>query len=195
MKLHVFAVSPRLSLATAFVALAVGGCSKDAVKRPVTARAAPPPPAATTAPEKKDDTPHVAEAVTNLLGLDSEIMRLCNVHVDAAQPKREAPTFDTDDSALTAEDTSVLTQVAQCLTTGALAGRHLELVGRADRRGTTEYNFVLGEHRASAVGQFLEQAGVASARIRETSRGELDATGTDDATMQEDRRVDIMLDG
>jgi len=180
------------------VAFALAGCSKDTVKPPVTAQRAtpPPPPAPVAAPEQaKDDQPHVAQPITNLLGLDSEIVRMCNLHIDAAQPKEESPHFDTDESVLSTADTSVLTQVAACLTTGPLAGRHLKLVGRADQRGTTEYNFVLGEHRASTVSDFLEHEGVASPRIRETSRGELDATGTDDASMREDRRVDIMLDG
>lgn len=51
----------------------------------------------------------------------------------------------------------------------------------------------LGARRASSVAGFLDRLGVDRARIRETSRGELDATGKDEATWQIDRRVDIVL--
>jgi hypothetical protein len=49
------------------------------------------------------------------------------------------------------------------------------------------------ERRASSVSQYLTQLGVDSARITETPRGKLDATGTDDATWGRDRRVDVDL--
>jgi hypothetical protein len=83
--------------------------------------------------------------------------------------------------------------VAKCVTTGALKGRTLHLVGRADPRGTVEYNFVLGESRADSVSSYLEGLGVDSSRITSTSRGKLDATGTDEPTWQLDRRVDVDL--
>ena len=179
------------------LSIAAAACSKDTVKPPVAAT--PPPPARVVAEkpveQPKVDEPRVAQAVTDMLGLDSEIVRVCNLHVDAQQPivKDEAPHFDFDESSLSNQDTTILQQVARCLTTGPLAGRHLQLIGRADARGTTEYNFVLGATRASAVGKFLEQQGVESLRMNQTSRGELDAKGTDETSMREDRRVDIML--
>ena len=178
------------------VALAAAACSKDTVKPPVAANVAKPVAPAPVA--KVDPTPvdHTPQAVTNMLGLDSEILRVCNVHVDAPQPdakEEAAPRFDFDESALSAQDTAILAQVAKCLTSGPLAGRHLQLVGRADARGTSEYNFVLGASRASTVSKYLEQQGVDSPRINETSRGELDAKGTDEQSMREDRRVDILL--
>jgi peptidoglycan-associated lipoprotein len=55
-----------------------------------------------------------------------------------------------------------------------------------------EYNFVLGEHRAGSVERYLEQLGVAKAKLSETSRGKLDATGTDENGWQRDRRVDLL---
>ena len=178
---------------------ALAGCSHETLAKhasntqPVaTVRVIAPPPAAPEA-TKTDDGDRPTQAVTRLLGLDSEIVRLCNLHFDVAPTEEGAPRFDTDESALTNQDTSVLAQVAQCLTNGPLAGRHLKLVGRADSRGTTEYNFALGEHRASTVSDYLEQKGIPSARITATSRGELDATGSDDISMRDDRRVDIVL--
>ena len=185
-----------LALLPAFLLLAA--CSKETLKPAQTSEAAKPVVVAKAEPPKveetkKDDSPHVAQAVSNMLGLDSEIVRLCNLHFDVAPSEEGAPRFDTDESELTSQDTQILQQVATCLTNGPLAGRNVHLIGRADSRGATEYNFVLGEHRASAVGHFLEEKGVNSARVSPTSRGELDATGSDDNSMRNDRRVDIML--
>jgi peptidoglycan-associated lipoprotein len=178
--------------------LLLAACSKDTLKPAQTAEAVKPP--VVVAPkeepkveEKKDETPHVAQAVSNMLGLDSEIVRLCGLHFDVAPSEEGAPRFDTDESELSSQDTQILQQVAACLTNGPLAGKNVHLIGRADSRGATEYNMVLGEHRASAVGHYLEEKGVNSARVTPTSRGELDAVGTDDTSMRNDRRVDIML--
>jgi peptidoglycan-associated lipoprotein len=74
-----------------------------------------------------------------------------------------------------------------------LTGRALNLVGRADPRGDSEYNMVLGSQRASAVSSALESLGLASAQISASSRGEMDAKGTDEATWADDRRVDVRL--
>lgn len=183
------------SIGIGLVVMALCGCSHDVV--PKTARdtaqkpVIPPPPAPPVA--KDDESAHTLQAVTRMLGLDSEIVRLCNLHFEVAPSEEGAPRFETDESALTTEDTTVLAQVAQCLTSGPLAGRHLKLIGRADSRGTTEYNFALGEHRASSVSDYLEQKGLSKSSMTETSRGELDATGTDDISMRDDRRVDIVL--
>ena len=54
----------------------------------------------------------------------------------------------------------MLEQVARCLTTGPLKGRHVELIGRADPRGEVEYNMILGESRASTVNKYLAALGV-----------------------------------
>jgi len=177
--------------------LLLAACSKDTLKPAQTAEQVKPAVVAQAEPPKVEETkkesPHVAQAVTNMLGLDSEIVRLCGLHFDVAPSEEGAPRFDTDESELSSQDTTILQQVATCLTSGPLAGKNVHLIGRADSRGTTEYNMVLGEHRANAVGHYLETQGVNSARVDETSRGELDATGSDDTSMRNDRRVDIML--
>jgi peptidoglycan-associated lipoprotein len=91
------------------------------------------------------------------------------------------------------EDRDVLALVAQCLTTGALKGRSLKLVGRADPRGTTEYNMALGERRANAVLKYLTALGVNASQLSDTSRGSLDAKAGDEAVWKQDRRVDLDL--
>ena len=123
--------------------------------------------------------------------LDDELTRLCNVTFDNAE---RAPKFDYDEAALMPQDRDVLEQVAKCVTTGPLRGRKLALVGRADPRGETEYNMVLGDHRADAVHVYLARLGVGIAAMSKTSRGELDSEGKDDDSWQRDRRVDIRLD-
>jgi peptidoglycan-associated lipoprotein len=72
-----------------------------------------------------------------------------------------------------------------------LKGRSVRLVGRADPRGTQEYNMALGERRSNAVGKYLAGLGVGSGQMSETSRGALDATGSDEAAWRKDRRVDL----
>lgn len=189
-------MSAKITTTAILVTFALAGCSHDTIKPPATAHAASPRPvkAEAKAPEKTDDgSAHALQNVTNLLGLDAEIVRLCNLHFDVAPTEEGAPRFDTDEDNLTPQDTAVLSQVARCLTNGPLTGRHVQLVGRADSRGTTEYNFILGAHRASTVSHFLEAQGVQEPRINETSRGELDAQGNDDTSMRDDRRVDILL--
>jgi peptidoglycan-associated lipoprotein len=124
------------------------------------------------------------------LGLGEDLIKACDIKFGDPD---QAPKFAFDRSELTPDDDAVLDQVARCVTTGPLKGRHLHLVGRADPRGEVEYNMVLGEHRSGGVLQYLEQLGVAGSQLDETSRGKLDATGTDEATWARDRRVDIDL--
>ena len=122
------------------------------------------------------------------VSISGEIMAACNINsVD------RAPKFDFDQSVLEAQARGILAQVAKCFTIGPLKGRSLKLIGRADPRGEVEYNFVLGEHRAGGVESYLAQLGVSASRMIETSRGKLDAKGTDDAGWQRDRRVDLTL--
>lgn len=124
------------------------------------------------------------------VGVADDIMKMCNIQL--SNPS-EAPKFDFDSTDLLPEDTRVLDQIATCFTTGPLKGRKLQLVGRADPRGTEQYNFVLGAKRAHQVGDYLEKKGVVPAVVNETSRGNLDATGTSESGWKQDRRVDLVL--
>ena len=63
------------------------------------------------------------------------------------------------------------------------------------RGGETIYNFALGQRRAAAVASYIEGRGVGDRRLETTSRGELDASGYDEASWARDRRVDILLAG
>ena len=90
-------------------------------------------------------------------------------------------------STLTRDATDSLAKNAECL---KKTGRSIDLVGHADPRGTTEYNMALSDRRAQAARDYLRRAGIDSNRLKPVPRGNLDATGTDEASWAKDRRVD-----
>jgi peptidoglycan-associated lipoprotein len=137
------------------------------------------------APEATIEADPVQEGGIQVSG---ELAELCHLHATGAKQH-----FGTNDDTLLPAERDMLVQLATCLSEGALRGRGLELVGRADARGEQEYNMVLGEKRAARVAGYLESAGVGRTRMKLTSRGELDASGKDEGGWQEDRRVDIAL--
>jgi peptidoglycan-associated lipoprotein len=97
--------------------------------------------------------------------------------------------FGFDQSTLTSEATSTLGTNAECLKRAG--NRNVDLVGRADPRGTTEYNMALSDRRAQAVRDYLQRLGIQSGRLNKIPRGALDATGTEEAGWAKDRRVDF----
>jgi peptidoglycan-associated lipoprotein len=166
--------------------LAVAGCGGEKKTALAPAVYVPPASQATITSAPMPETRPVSPSIS----VSDEIARACRLHFADLST---APKFEFDRSDLLPADHEVLGKIGHCVTTGPLQGRSLILVGRADPRGTPEYNMALGARRAHNVTQFLEQLGVAPLRVRETSRGELDAVGTDEATWQFDRRVDILL--
>jgi peptidoglycan-associated lipoprotein len=167
--------------------LAACGSKKPAVKTEPTTTEAPPAKteAAPTAAKDTSQTP-----VSPSLSVSSDLAALCQLKVDqqAASPK-----FDYDKAELLPEDRAILEQIATCVTTGPGKGKALALVGRADPRGTEEYNLGLGAKRAKNVADYLSSLGVGAPQLQQTTRGALDATGSDEASYKQDRRVDISL--
>jgi peptidoglycan-associated lipoprotein len=142
---------------------------------------------------KTTETPETTSrpvAASPNLAVTSDLARRCALHFNSAP---RAPKFDFDRFELLPEDRDVLDQVGTCLTTGPLRGRTVQLVGRADPRGTEEYNLGLGTRRAESVLEYLQHLGVSPGQLSQTTRGALDATGTDEAGWREDRRVDLRL--
>lgn len=131
-----------------------------------------------------------ARVVVGDLDVDARIVDACALDIGAAE---RAPTFAFDDDALSPRDASILADVAKCFTTGSLSGRSLLLTGRADPRGEEEYNLALGARRAENAAIYIEILGVSPERVSLTSRGKLDAAGTDEAGWARDRRVDLTL--
>jgi peptidoglycan-associated lipoprotein len=171
------------------LSVAVFGCSSKS--KPKTT---PVEPATTAAPAQVNKPPPNVtqdQQVSPTLAVSGDIIAACGIKV--AAPQTGAPKFDYDKDELTAEDRAVLDQIATCLTTGALKGRAVDLIGRADPRGTEEYNLGLGSRRAGTVSSYLGRLGVAQPQMAVTTRGALDATGNDEASYAADRRVDIQL--
>ncbi|HUS32373.1 MAG TPA: OmpA family protein [Kofleriaceae bacterium] len=174
----------------AVVSIAAAGCSKDKKVAKPTPEAKAAPTAAKPADGKLLEQVTADQQVSQSLALSGDIVQLCGIKVAATSA---TPTFDYDKAELSPEDRAVLDQLATCLTTGALKGKGVSLVGRADPRGTEEYNLGLGSQRAGSVSTYLTRLGVAQTQLNVTTRGALDATGTDESGWQKDRRVDITL--
>lgn len=127
-----------------------------------------------------------SDVTTPSLHISQVLAKECGITQSVA-----ATSFDFDSISLSDSDRGVLTEIAKCMTEGPLRDKKIGLVGRADARGEDEYNMVLGSARAASVYQYLHDLGVTDDRVHPTSRGEMDATGTDEAGYAEDRRVDI----
>jgi peptidoglycan-associated lipoprotein len=158
------------SMIIAAVGVSSGGCS-----------ATPP---ARTVDTINPAAPAAVSTTTSDILVDDAIARACNL---------PTPHFAFDSSTVREVADARLDKIAQCFTTGALAGRRMNLVGRADPRGETEYNFALGQRRAGSVASYIEHHGVRVDQVATTSRGELDATGTNAEGWAKDRRVDMNL--
>jgi peptidoglycan-associated lipoprotein len=148
----------------------------------------------TTGPAKTDKKPAPPvtgdQKVSNNLAISADLVAMCGIKATASAAN---PKFDYDKDELTKDDRDVLDQLAQCLVSGPLKGKAIALIGRADPRGTEEYNLGLGSRRAGSVSQYLEHLGVQQPQLAVTTRGALDATGTDEAGWAQDRRVDVQL--
>jgi len=170
------------------IAASSSACSKD--KKATTT----PTPTADVPPAKADAPPPAPvtgdQQVSPGIHVSGDIAAACGLKVTQmeANPKFE---YDADD--LTADDRAVLDQIATCLISGPLKGKAVALIGRADPRGTEEYNLGLGSRRASSVSKYLARLGVGEPQLGVTTRGALDATGTDESGWKNDRRVDIQL--
>jgi peptidoglycan-associated lipoprotein len=161
--------------------IVLAACGSD--PKPVAQAPTAPPPAATTPPppEKAGDVP-----TRSNINISEDIRKACGI--------TDADAYFAYDSAnVRPQDQAILQKLATCFSTGALKGRTMRLVGHADPRGDEEYNMVLGGRRADNVKGAIVNAGLSSSKIATTSRGEMDATGTDEAGWEKDRRVDVML--
>ena len=161
--------------------IVLAACGSD--PKPVAQAPTAPPPAATTPPPpaKVGDVP-----TRSNINISDDIRKACGITDSDAY-------FAYDSANVRPQDQAILQKLASCFSTGPLKGRTMRLVGHADPRGDEEYNMVLGGRRADNVKGAIVNAGLNSSKIATTSRGEMDATGTDEAGWEKDRRVDVML--
>lgn len=171
----------RLTFTLGAVAL-LAACGSDppppakAPVGPAPTAAAPPP-----QPEKPGDVP-----TRSNIAISEDIKKACGLTDADAH-------FAYDSANVRPQDQAILQKLAACFTSGPLKGRTMRLIGHADPRGDEEYNMVLAGRRADNVKGAIAGAGLDSSKMATTSRGELDATGTDEPGWERDRRVDIML--
>ncbi|MRJ41212.1 MULTISPECIES: peptidoglycan-associated lipoprotein Pal [Idiomarinaceae] len=98
--------------------------------------------------------------------------------------------FAFDDSRISSEYAQVLAAHADFLVQNPAVSVTVE--GHCDERGTPEYNIALGERRAKAVAQYLQNLGVSSSQINTVSYGEekpLIKASNDDAYAKNRRGV------
>lgn len=103
--------------------------------------------------------------------------------------------FEFDSAEPLPQDQLVLKALAACLDLPKYDGVQLALVGRADRRGTADYNEGLALRRAERVKALLMASGMTADRISTASRGDRGAIGGDDMQYSYgyDRRVDAIV--
>ena len=119
-------------------------------------------------------------------------------HLNAAigvqkEPRIVKVLFDFDESDIREDAEQVLNDAVLELEENPDA--QILVTGRADVRGSEEYNQRLGSRRAEAARQYMLAKGIDPDRIRILSRGELDAMAPelDLAGMQEDRNAEFLL--
>lgn len=159
----------------------IAACGGDA-KPPQTASSVAPPAASTSRlPSAPPASPN-----TSAVRISPEIAKACGIVDPDAY-------FAFDSANLRAEDVQALAQVASCFSAGPLRGKTLRVVGHTDPRGGDDYNMTLGQNRADAVSSYVVSKGLDKAKAQASTRGEMDAAGTDEPTWAKDRRVDLLI--
>jgi len=117
---------------------------------------------------------------------------------EAARQKMAAPelmdiNFDFDKYNLRPQDRDILKRHAEWLLKNTEFAVAIE--GHCDERGTAEYNMALGQRRAEAAKKFLQDSGVAEARMKTISYGKelpLDP-GHNEAAWTKNRRAHFVV--
>jgi peptidoglycan-associated lipoprotein len=165
----------RTALLLLCAAAFLGGCKKK------TEDTTPP---ATTEASAPTNSTEEAEADKAAVSIDDEVARLCDL------PETR---FDFDSTKLSKSARDMLDALAACFVSGPAKDKDMRLVGHADPRGDEDYNMGLGQRRAGSVSKYLAKKGLPKGRMETSSRGELDASGSDERGWAADRRVDILL--
>ena len=103
--------------------------------------------------------------------------------------------FDYDTDTVKSEYATLIQAHANYLSQNR--NRKVRLEGHADERGSREYNMALGQRRANGVRKAASALGVGSDRMETISFGEdkPKASGHDEASWAQNRRVEIVYDG
>jgi len=126
------------------------------------------------------------DATRSTIAVSYDIRKSCGMTDDDAH-------FAFDSAHVVDSDKKMLRTLADCFVSGPLKGRQMSLVGHADPRGSDDYNLALAGRRADNVKIAIVDEKMNDARISTTSRGAMDAMGTDEISWAADRRVDVNL--
>jgi len=105
--------------------------------------------------------------------------------------------FGYDESQLTADGQTALTNSARWLTGTEGRAYNILIEGHCDERGTEQYNLALGDKRANIAKEFLQTLGVDASRMRTVSYGEERPfdPGHDDSAYAKNRRAHLVIVG
>lgn len=109
-------------------------------------------------------------------------------------PHNQVYLFNYDDATFNGKYMNSLNAQADYLKSNP--GAHVLLAGHTDERGSREYNIALGEHRANAVAELLNMAGVSHRQYRVVSYGKERPVymGHDEASHRQNRRVEFIYE-
>lgn len=172
-------------VAVASLSALIAGCGSDEKPPPkmVDSMAAAPAPAPMAGAKARDD---MKSPSSGSIKIEDRILKACGDIPDAH--------FAFDSASIRDQAELGLSALARCFVTGPLKGtKGLRLIGHADPRGEMEYNIALGQKRAGSVADYLMTKGLQKDRIDTLSKGELEATGTDEEGWARDRFVDVTL--
>ncbi len=102
------------------------------------------------------------------------------------------PTFSLDVSQPTSADQPTMKNLVACMTSGALKGRSILLIGHTDPTGTAEHNEKLGLERAEKVKAYLVSNGIGADRVSTATAG-ADSASSAPKDWGKDRRVEVRL--
>ncbi len=171
-----------LPVCSAFASLLVACAgSQPEVSAPQVAQDQYVTPSAPTDQPKPNDDP-----TSGTISISSDIQKACGIVDSSAY-------FAFDSASVRSQDRTVLRALAECFVSGPLKGRRMSLVGHADPRGPADYNLALGGRRAGSVKLLVVAESLSDSNVSTTSRGAMDATGTDEASWARDRTVEVEL--
>ncbi len=162
----------------AIVALAIG-CGSEVTPTPRTAANRSGDSRVLAKMPKADD-----KGTSGMVSISDDVKSACGISDDEAY-------FAFNSADVRPRDKQILDKLRTCFTSGKLKGHTMQLVGHADPRGDDNYNLALGGRRADSVKEVIVGRGMSSSKVVTSSRGEMDATGTDESTWAKDRRVDV----
>lgn len=167
-------------IGTVAITSAVIGCGSNAVSTPQTATPESTPVNLPMKLAKADD-----KGTSGMISISDDVRKACGISDNEAY-------FAFDSAYVRPNDRQTIDKLSNCFLSGPMKGRQMHLVGHADPRGEDSYNLALGGSRADSVKKLIVREGLPTSKVITTSRGEMDATGTDESTWARDRRVDIL---